>query len=84
MDTLARGNEMDLDADDCDGIDLISFVPGVELGSECEASDMWGWTDGETGDEIALVCFADTTTCDSVWSGSCAHWSITETAHGDY
>lgn len=46
----------------CNGIDLLSFVPLAELGSTREASDNWGWTDPETGDEIAIIVMEDTTT----------------------
>lgn len=46
----------------CSGIDLVSFVPLAELGSSREASDSWGWTDPETGDEIAIIVMEDTTT----------------------
>ena len=46
----------------CNGIDLMSHVPLSELGSSREASDVWGWTDPLTGDEIAIICMEDTTT----------------------
>ena len=43
----------------CDGIDLVSFVPLASFasqdGTDVEASDIWGWTDPETGDEIVLL-----------------------------
>lgn len=43
----------------CDGVDLLSFVPLAAFasrdGTDVEASDIWGWTDPETGDEIVLL-----------------------------
>ncbi len=47
----------------CDGVDLLSFVPieefgGVETGEAAGfsgISDIWGWTDGETGDEYVMI-----------------------------
>jgi choice-of-anchor B domain-containing protein len=44
----------------CDGIDLLSFVPydefaGEELSITPGISDIWGWTDGETGDEYVIL-----------------------------
>jgi choice-of-anchor B domain-containing protein len=38
----------------CDGIDLLSFVP-QELFDGAGVSDLWGWTDAETGDEYVIV-----------------------------
>ncbi len=46
---------------DCKNIDLLSFVPISELGSTREASDIWGWQDPKTGDEIAIICMEDST-----------------------
>lgn len=45
----------------CAGIDLLSFVPIKALGSELDASDIWGWTDPETGAEIAMINTMDGT-----------------------
>ncbi len=45
----------------CLGIDLQSFVPIASLGSTMDASDIWGWTDSTTGDEIAIISFMDGT-----------------------
>jgi len=39
----------------CAGIDLLAFVPLKTLGSQLDASDIWGWTDPKTGAEIAIV-----------------------------
>lgn len=43
----------------CDGIDLLAYVPlssfASQDGTDVEASDIWGWTDPETGDEIVLL-----------------------------
>ncbi len=41
----------------CEKVDLLSFVPikDLEAGRGLELSDIWGWTDPETGDEYALV-----------------------------
>ena len=39
----------------CDGIDLLSVLSPAELGYPgTEGSDVWGWTDPETGREYAL------------------------------
>jgi len=46
---------------ECNKIDLMSFVPIAELGSTYVASDSWGWTDPETGDEIAIIGLEDGT-----------------------
>ncbi|MBW3553198.1 MAG: choice-of-anchor B family protein, partial [Gemmatimonadetes bacterium] len=45
---------------DCDGVDLLSFVPTSMLRAPGHArgvrtNDNWGWTDRETGREYALV-----------------------------
>jgi choice-of-anchor B domain-containing protein len=45
----------------CNKIDMLSFVPIAELGSTYDASDSWGWTDPETGDEIAIIGMMDST-----------------------
>lgn len=46
---------------ECSNIDLLSFVPLRELGSEGDGTDMWGWTDSETDREYALVGCEDGT-----------------------
>jgi len=46
---------------DCNGIDMLSFVPIASLGSTYDASDSWGWTDPSTGDEIAIIGMMDGT-----------------------
>jgi choice-of-anchor B domain-containing protein len=38
----------------CDGIDLMSFVPADEFNGAGQ-SDLWGWTDSETGDEYVIL-----------------------------
>ena len=38
----------------CSGIDLYAFVSAEDLGGR-ELNDIWGWTDPQTGNEIALV-----------------------------
>ena len=38
---------------ECDGIDLLAFVPQEEFNG-AGVSDIWGWTDPETGDEYAF------------------------------
>ena len=42
---------------DCSEIDLVSFLPVLEMGGARGAmvNDIWGWTDPETGTEYALV-----------------------------
>ena len=45
---------------DCDGIDLLAFVPGSMLKAEGDSrgvrtNDNWGWTDPVTGREYALI-----------------------------
>ena len=45
---------------DCDGIDLLAFVPGSMLKAEgtgrgVRTNDNWGWTDPATGREYALI-----------------------------
>jgi choice-of-anchor B domain-containing protein len=54
--TPCQGGQADIYP--CAGIDLLSFVPGKELAPGAEphvVSDVWGWTDPETGREYALV-----------------------------
>jgi choice-of-anchor B domain-containing protein len=42
---------------DCADVDLLAFVPTGSLGSgrAVQVNDIWGWTDPETGHEIAIV-----------------------------
>ena len=53
----ARCTEGDAGGFDCDGVDLVAFVPLDWLGGGPgeRVSDVWGWTDPETGREYALV-----------------------------
>lgn len=49
----------------CDGLDLAAFVPLATLGAADdgdEASDIWGWTNPETGAEIAIMGLTNGTT----------------------
>ena len=41
----------------CEGVDLLAFLPTSAIGGEPweRVSDVWGWTDPETGREYALV-----------------------------
>ncbi|MEM1055247.1 MAG: choice-of-anchor B family protein [Bacteroidota bacterium] len=53
----------------CDGVDLLARIPPQDLGAPAFAScpsraclnDLWGWTDPETGREIALVAVSNGT-----------------------
>jgi choice-of-anchor B domain-containing protein len=47
----------------CESVDLLSFVPVTEIGSErgVHLNDIWGWTDPDTGHEWALVGRGDGT-----------------------
>ena len=38
----------------CDGIDLLSFMPASEFDGAGQ-SDLWGWTDPQTGDEYVML-----------------------------
>ncbi|HWC31634.1 MAG TPA: choice-of-anchor B family protein, partial [Actinomycetota bacterium] len=38
----------------CDGVDLLSFVPQDQFNG-AGVSDIWGWTDPETGDEYVFL-----------------------------
>ncbi len=42
---------------DCQGVDLLSFLPITAIGGKegLELNDIWGWTDPDTGGEYALV-----------------------------
>ena len=44
----------------CDNVDLLSYVGMEQLGST-ETNDIWGWTDPEHGNEIAIVSLFDGT-----------------------
>ncbi len=39
----------------CNKIDLLTFIPTNELGSDAGQNDIWGWTDPEDGHEYALL-----------------------------
>jgi hypothetical protein len=39
---------------ECDGIDLLAFVPQEEFNG-AGISDLWGWTDPESGDEYVII-----------------------------
>lgn len=42
---------------ECESVDLLAFLPLGEMGADrgVGTNDVWGWTDPETGREIALV-----------------------------
>ena len=46
---------------ECKDVDLLSFVPLKDLGSQGDGNDIWGWTDPETNKEYAIVCVVDGT-----------------------
>ena len=48
---------------ECDNVNIISFLPIKELagGRGARVNDLWGWTDPETGHEIAIVGRTDGT-----------------------
>lgn len=46
---------------ECSNVDLLSFVPLKDLGSNGDGNDIWGWTDPETKKEYAIVGCADGT-----------------------
>lgn len=46
---------------DCNNVDLMSFIPLTDLGSNGDANDIWGWTDPDTGKEYAIVGCVDGT-----------------------
>ena len=46
---------------ECSNVDLLSFVPLKDLGSNGVGNDIWGWTDPETDREYALVGCSDGT-----------------------
>jgi len=39
---------------ECDGIDLLAFLPADEFNGAGQ-SDLWGWTDPDTGDEYVIM-----------------------------
>ncbi len=39
---------------ECDGVDLMSFVPQEDFNG-AGISDLWGWTDPDTGDEYVVI-----------------------------
>lgn len=44
----------------CRNVDLLSFLPRTEMGApNAQGSDIWGWTDPQTGKEYALMVFAN-------------------------
>ncbi|HVM15523.1 MAG TPA: choice-of-anchor B family protein [Egibacteraceae bacterium] len=51
------------DVFECDGVDLLGFVPHAEFEGPIDArqalgggiSDLWGWTDPDTGDEYVII-----------------------------
>lgn len=49
----------------CDGIDVMSTIDVATLGgsnaSNIEGSDIWGWTDPSTGNEIAIIALTNST-----------------------
>ena len=48
---------------DCSDMDLVAFIPRQDLGAGrgVVLNDIWGWTDPETGREIAIVGRTDAT-----------------------
>lgn len=48
---------------DCSEVDMLSFLPVGELGAGrgVRVNDVWGWTDPQTGRDIALVGMTDQT-----------------------
>jgi len=48
---------------ECESVDLVSFLPVAAMGANrgVVTNDVWGWTDPETGREIALVGMSDQT-----------------------
>lgn len=43
---------------ECNNIDLLSYINFSDLGcgNNAEGNDIWGWTNPDTGDEIAVMC----------------------------
>ena len=52
-----RCDEGDAAGFSCEGVDLLAFLPTSAIGGEPweRVSDVWGWTDPQTGREYALV-----------------------------
>ena len=46
---------------DCEGLDLMAFMPLADLGAGASLNDIWGWADPETDREYALVGRTDGT-----------------------
>jgi hypothetical protein len=66
----------------CDGVDMLSFIPLASFAStngEVEASDIWGWTDPVTADEIVLLgtTAASRTRPMGAASGRTSRWMVT-------
>ena len=40
---------------ECKNVDLLSFVPLLDLGSNGNTNDIWEWTDPATKHEYAIV-----------------------------
>ncbi|MDE2678109.1 MAG: choice-of-anchor B family protein [Gemmatimonadota bacterium] len=55
--------ESDAAGYECDNVNIISFLPIKDLagGRGARVNDLWGWTDPETGREIAIVGRSDGT-----------------------
>ncbi len=55
--------ENDASGYECDNVNIISFLPIKEMagGRGARLNDIWGWTDPETGREIAIVGRTDGT-----------------------
>ena len=60
---VACGEDGTAAAFPCEGVRLMSFLPVSEVGGDrgVEMSDVWGWTDPETGREYALAGRVDGT-----------------------
>ncbi|MFB6239997.1 MAG: hypothetical protein ABEJ46_00220, partial [Gemmatimonadota bacterium] len=54
---VACGDDGQAAAFECQNVDLLSFLPISEIGGSrgVRMSDIWGWTDPETGREYALA-----------------------------
>jgi len=49
------------EAFDCLATDLLAMVPIKDMDSMFEASDIWGWTDPDNGEQIAIIGMEDRT-----------------------
>ena len=65
---VGRGDDVECADNDaagfeCDNVNIISFLPINQLagGRGARVNDLWGWTDPETGHEIAIVGRTDGT-----------------------